>query len=311
MGLMTSVSAAGVPDYPSRPIRFIVGSPPGGPGSIVARPLADKMSQMLGQPVVVDYVSGAAGLIAAGIVAKSNPDGYTVHQITTRFALAPSAYAKLPYDTMKDFAFISPLTTGHIVLVAAPKFAAKNVKELIALNRRQPGKMTFASSGAGTSLHLAGELMNVSAGTDMVHIPYRGAGPAMIDVISGQVDVMFIALPPALPPIQQGQLVPLGIASPARVESLPNVPTIIEQGLPGFIVYSRSGLIASAKTPRDIVTKLNTTLTQILSTKEMKERLASFGAEPMTGTPEEYARDIREEIAVWARAAKAAKLELQ
>ena len=269
------------------------------------------MSQVLGQPVVVDYVSGAAGLIAAGIVAKSNPDGYTVHQITTRFTLAPSAYAKLPYDTLKDFTFVSPLTTGHIVLVANPKVPARSVKELIALGKRQPGKLTYASSGAGTSLHLAGELVKARTGVDMLHVPYRGAGPAMIDVMGGQIDMMFIALPPSLPPIQQGQLRAIGIASPARVESLPDVPTIAEQGLPGFLVYSRSGLIAAAGTPRDIVTKLNAALTQILSTKEMKERLASFGVEPMTGTPEEYARDIREEIDVWGKAARAAKLELQ
>ena len=311
LALFTLTCAAQAQTYPSRYIRLIVASPPGGPGSIIARPVAQKLGDAFGQSVIVDFISGAAGIIGTDLVAKSQPVGYTLLQISTRFTLGPSMYAKLPFDTLKDFAPISPVSTGHLVLVIHPGVPAKTPQELIALAKRQPGKLTYGSSGAGSSLHLAGELIDSMAGTKMLHVPYRGAGPALIDLIGGQIDMMFVALPPALNHIRNTQVRALGVASLARAAALPDLPTLHESGLPGFQVDSRNGIVAAAGTPAAIVNKLNTTLVQILRTPEMKERFASFGVEPLTSTPAEFARYLQNEIALWSKVAKAAGIEPQ
>lgn len=309
--LFAGMGDAPAQGYPTKPVRLIIPSPPGGPNDAVARPVAQKLSELLGQPVVTDFRAGAAGIIGAEIVAKSPPDGYTLLQIATAFTISPSTYAKLPFDPIRDFAPISLIATSHIVLVVNPSVPARTIKELVGLSKRQPGKLTFASSGNGTSLHLAGELVKIMGKVDMLHVPYKGAGPALIDVLSGHVDLMFISLPPALPHVKAGKLRALGVASPARAQSLPKVPTIGESGLPGFQVDSSYGILAPAATPKPIIAKLNAVLVQALQAREVKERYAALGLTPVTNAPTEFAIYLREEIAKWAKVARAARIEPQ
>lgn len=296
-------------DYPVRPIRLVVPYPTGGPLDPVARAIAQKLTEVVTQPVVVDFRGGAAGSIGADNVAKSPPDGYSLLLIASAFVIAPSISAKLPFDPIKDFAPISLTTTGHDVLVVNPALPAKSVKELIALAKQRPGKLTFGSSGTGGPLHLFGELFKTMTGTDMLHVPYKGAGPAVIDLIGGHVDLMFVGLAAALPQIKTGKLRALGVASVERVASLPEVPTIIEAGVPGFVANPFTGILAPAGTSRDVIAKLNAALVQILQTQEMKQRFAAMDVEPKTSTPGEFAIYLREQIAKWARVVKAAGLK--
>lgn len=309
--LFAGTSNAPAQSYPTKPVRLIIPSPPGGPNDAVARPVAQKLSELLGQPVVTDFRAGAAGIIGAEVVAKSPPDGYTLLQIATAFTISPSTYAKLPFDPIKDFTPISLIASSHVVLVVNPSVPTRTIKELVALAKQQPGKLTFASSGNGTSLHLAGELVKIMAKVDMLHVPYKGGAPALIDVLSGHVDLMFISLPPTLPHIKAGKLRALGVASPARAQSLPKVPTISESGLPGFQVDSSYGILAPGATPKPIIAKLNAVLVQALQTQEVKERYAALGLTPVTNAPTEFAIYLREEIAKWAKVARAARIEPQ
>lgn len=292
-------------DYPVKSIRLVVGYPPGGPTDAVARAIAQKLTEVLGQPVVVDFRSGAAGNIGADSVAKSPPDGYSLLLITDSFMISASTYAKLPFDPLKDFAPISLVTNGHIVLAVNPALPAKSVPELIALAKRNPGKLTFASAGTGGPLHLFGELFKTMAGVDMLHVPYKGAGPAVIDVLGGHVDMIFVALPPALPHIKTGKLRALGVGDLERVASLPGVPTLNES-VPGFEASSRYGMLAPAATPKEIVAKLNSALVQVLQTQEIRERFAGFGVEPLSCTPADFAAYLREQIVRWSKVVKAA-----
>jgi len=258
---------------------------------------------------VVDFHPGASGNIGADIVAKSPPDGYTLLAITTAFTLAPSMYAKLPFDPLRDFTPISLLATGDILLVVNPTVPARSVTELVALAKKKPGSLAYGSGGHGTSLHVAGELLKTKTGIDMLHVPYKGATPAMIDVIGGHVDLMFMTLPPTLPHIKAGKLRALGVASRARVKGLPDVPTIGESGLPGFSVDSRYGILAPANLPKDLVAKLNSMLVQVLRTQEIGDQFARVGLEPITSTPQEFASYLRSEITKWAEVVRAARIK--
>lgn len=297
--------------YPWKPVRLILPSPAGSNADNVARPIAQKLAELLGQPVVIDNRPGANGNIGADILAKSAADGHTLLQISTAFTISAATYAKLPFDPINDFAPISLIAKSNIVLVVRPDLPAKSVKELVVLARQMPGKLTFASSGNGSSIHLAGELLNTVAGIDMLHVPYKGVVGALIDVIGGRGDMMFIGVSAALPHIKTGKLRALALASSARTQVLPSVPTMTEAGLPGFEVPSNFGILAPAGTPKNIIARLNSALVEILQTQDTRTRFAAFGVEPVTNTPEEFAVYIRNEIEKWAKVAKAAKIEPQ
>jgi len=293
------------PAYPTRPIRLVVPFPPGGTTDILARSVAQKLTEAWGQPVVVDNRPGAAGNIGAELVAKSAPDGYTLLMGTVgTHAINASLYAKMPYDHVKDFAPVILVAGVPNVLVVNPAVPANSVQELIAYGKAHPGKLNFASSGSGTSIHLAGELFKVSTGVNMTHIPYKGSAPALQDLVGGQVQLMFDNLPSALPQIKAGKLRALAVTSTTRAAALPNVPTVAESGLPGFEASSWFGILAPAGTPPAIVAKINAEVGKWVSSPEAKEKLLSQGANAIGGTPEDFAKHIQTETAKWAKVVK-------
>ena len=292
--------------WPSRPIRFIVPFPPGGATDILARAAAQKLTEAWGQSVVVDNRPGAGGNIGSELVAKAAPDGYTLEMGTVgTHAINSSLYAKMPYDHVKDFTPIILVAGVPNVLEVNPELPVHSVAELIAYAKANPGKLNFASSGSGTSIHLSGELFKVMAGVQMTHIPYKGSAPAMQDLLGGQVQLMFDNLPPSLPQIKAGKLRALAVTTATRAPALPDVPTIAEAGLPGYESSSWFGLLAPTGTPRDIVVKLNAEIASWLATPEAREKLTAIGAIAMGGTPEDFARHIAAETTKWAGVVKA------
>jgi tripartite-type tricarboxylate transporter receptor subunit TctC len=304
-------NAAIAQEYPIKPIRTIVAFAPGGPADLVVRPVAQKLYEMLGQPVVIDYRAGANGVIGAELVAKSPPDGYTLLSTTSGFTMNPNTFAKLPYDTIKDFAPVSLTANSDIAFMVNPVVPARSIKEFIAVAKARKNTMTYASSGTGGSLHLGGEMLKLATGIDMLHVPYKGASVAMADVIGGHVDVMFISVPPAIPQVKSGKLRALATASAQRARGLPDVPTFAELGYADFEVDARYGLVAPAGTPRDIVAKLSATVAKAAQTPELKERYAGLGLEPISATPEQFAEYIRRDIAKWRKVVAAAKIKPQ
>ena len=301
--LLASVAFA---QYPSKPIRIVVPFPPGGTTDIMARAVANDLQRAFGQPVIVDNKAGAGGNIGADAVAKAPPDGYTFVMGTVgTHAINVALYAKMPYDPVKDFAPVSLVAGVPNILVAAPAFPAHSVREVIDLAKKQDGKLTFASSGSGTSIHLSGELFKLLAGVQMTHVPYKGSAAALPDVMSGQVDIMFDNAPSVMPQIKAGKLRAIAVTSSKRSPALPNVPTIAESGLPGYEATSWFGLLAPAGTPKDIVDRVSAQIAKTLQTPEMKERLAGQGAEAIGSTPEQFAAHIRSEIEKWAKVVKA------
>lgn len=296
-------------EFPQKPVRLVVNFPAGGPSDAIARALAQKTTELWGQQTIVDFRGGAAGNIGADHVAKSPADGYTLLFMSGSFLTNPALSAKLPFDPVRDFTPITPAAVGGMILVAHPSLPVKTVKDLVALAKRSPGKLTFASSGTGGSLHLNMELFNLMAGTRMLHVPYKGAGPAMIEVVGGQVDTMFIALPPTLPHIKIGKLAPVAVGSARRSPALPAVPTVAESGLPGFDVNSHFGVLAPAGLAPALTTRLNAVLVQALKAGDTRERFATFGVEPMGSGADDYARYIRSEIAKWVKVVRSAGLK--
>src|SRR5207248_3216491 len=300
--IATVASAQG---YPTRPIRLVVPFPAGGTTDILAREVAQKLTEGLGQAVVVDNRPGAAGNIGSDLVAKSAPDGYTLLMGTVgTHAINPSLYSKMPYDHVKDFAPVVLVAGVPNVLVINPTLPFKSVQDLIAYAKANPGKLNFASSGSGTSIHLSGELFKVMAGVQMTHIPYKGSAPALQDLLAGQVQLMFDNLPPSLPQIKAGKLRALAVTSATRAPALPDVPTLAESGLPGFEASSWFGILAPAGTPAPIVAKLNAEVANWLATPEAKEKLLKQGANPAGGTPQDFAKHIAAETAKWAKVVK-------
>ncbi|MBL8310497.1 MAG: tripartite tricarboxylate transporter substrate binding protein [Burkholderiales bacterium] len=300
------LSAAAFAQYPNKPIKIVVPFLAGGTTDILARAVAADLQKAFGQAVVVENRAGAGGNIGADAVAKSAPDGYTFLMGTVgTHAINMALYAKMPYDAVKDFAPVSLVAAVPNVLVAAPPFPVNSVKELIDLSRKEGGKVTFASSGSGTSIHLSGELFKQLAGVQMAHVPYKGSSAALPDVMSGQVNVMFDNAPSVMPHIRGGKLKAIAVTSSTRTPALPNVPTIAEAGLPGFEASSWFGLLAPAGTPKDIVDKVSTQIQRMLQTPEMRERLASQGADGVGNTPEQFAAHIKLEIDKWAKVVKA------
>ena len=295
--------------YPAKPIRIITAFPPGGPTDLLARPVGQKLLETLGQPVIVDYKPGGNAMIGTDYVAKSPADGYTLLLIPPSHTTNPSTQKSLPYDTLKDFAGISTIAHGEVVLVANTKFPAGNVKELVALAKSQPGKLNYASSGTGGSLHLGTELLKMVAGIDMVHIAYKGAGPALLDVVAGTADLMFISAAPAVAQIRAGKVRLLAVASLKRSSTYPDIPTVAEAGYAKFEVGSDYGLIAPAATPRPVINRLNGALEKILATPDIKQAFNGLGVEPWWSTPEQHTAWIRDEVAKWAAVAKAIKYQ--
>jgi len=291
--------------YPTKPIRLVVPFPPGGATDILAREVAKHLTEAWGQSVVVDNRPGAGGNIGSELVAKSAPDGYTLEMGTVgTHAINASLYSKMPYDHIKDFVPVILVAGVPNVLEVHPSVPVNSVQELIAYAKANPGKLNFASSGSGTSIHLSGELFKVMAGVQMTHVPYKGSAPALSDLLGGQVQLMFDNLPPSLPQIKAGKLRALAVTSSTRAPALPDVPTVAEAGLPGFEASSWFGVLAPAGTPPAIVAKLNAEIAKWLTTPEAKEKLANVGANIAGGTPEDFARHIQAETAKWAKVVK-------
>jgi tripartite-type tricarboxylate transporter receptor subunit TctC len=286
--------------YPWKPLRIVVPYAAGGGGDALARVLSPQLNQRLGQFVIADNRPGAGTIIGTDLVAKAAPDGHTLLINTSAFTINPSLQGDLPYDTLRDFVAVQKLVSLPNVLVVHPSIPATSVKELIAYAKSKPG-LTYASSGTGTGAHLAGELFRSMAGLDLVHIPYKGGGAVMPDVIAGRVDMSFATLPSALPHVQSGKLRALGLASKSRSPTLPNLPTIAEAGLPGYDASNWIGLFAPAKTPRPIVELLDSTFRDVIQNPEMKAKLLSLGFEPDGSGTREFTAVVADEIAKWRK----------
>lgn len=297
-------SAAAQTSYPNKPIRFVVPYPPGGFTDILARIVGQKLTESWAQPVMIENRGGGGSTIGTDIVAKAPPDGYTILMVAPDLAINPGLYLKLPYDTVKDFAPVTLVAWGPMVLVVHPSLSARSVKELIALAKSEPHPLNYASGGNGTGGHLAMELFKTMAGVNMVHVPYKGIGPASNDLLGGQVSLMFLQMAVARPLILAGKLRALAVAGGQRSQAMPELPTVAEAGLPGFDVNPWFGIITRAETPKDIVAKLSTEIGKIMRLPEVKERLSSQGGEPVTDTPEEFAAFIKAEIVKWTKVIK-------
>ena len=283
--------------YPERPIRLVVPFPPGGGSDITARTIAQKLGEALGQQVVADNRGGAGGNIGTDIVAKAVPDGYTlVMALSGPFSINGSLLGKLPFDPLKDFALITLAGATPNLLVSHPSLSAHTVKELITLSKASPGKINFASSGLGTPAQLAGELFNTMAGVKLIHVPYKGAAPALTDLLAGQVQLMFSTMPPSLPQVRAGKLRAIAVTSAKRSVTTPELPTISEAGLPGYNFDVWFGLLAPAKTPRDVIVKINRDINSLLAQKDVKERLQGQFYDVMPGTPEQFATLIEKDL---------------
>jgi tripartite-type tricarboxylate transporter receptor subunit TctC len=303
--LSAALTSAYAQNYPTKPIRMIVGSSPGGPIDFSARLVAQKLTEAFGQPVVVDNRTGASGTIGTDYVAKSTPDGYTLLMASAAtLCITPNLYSKIPYDTLKDFAPISTVTAVSYVLVVHPAIAAKSAQEFIALARAKPGQLRFGSAGSGSVTHLGVELIKSMAGIDLLHIPYKGAGPAMIDLLGGQLDFMFDSLLTSTPLVKAGRLRALAQSGLKRSTVMPDVPTLSETVLPGYDVSTWFGLVAPAKTPRELIVKLNQAAVKGLLNPETRERLLGQGIEPVGNSPEEFSKLLRSEMPKWAHIVK-------
>jgi tripartite-type tricarboxylate transporter receptor subunit TctC len=304
--LVATAGSAPAQSFPAKPIRFVAAFPAGGPSDIVARAIGKRMSEVLGQSVVIENRTGAGGNIGAEAVAKAPPDGYTVLLGGSYVTIAPSLYAKPPFDPVRDFAPISIIVSNQYVLVIHPSVPARSVKELIRLAKDQPGKLNYASTGPGSPPRLCGELFKSMAGIDMVNVAYKGATPALIDMLGGHIDVYFGGISGTLPPIAGNKVRPLAVTSTRRSSQLPEIPTVAEAALAGYDITTWFGLLAPAGTPRDIVHKLNSVIVGIVTEPEMKNYLIGQGVDPVTNTPEQFAAYIRSEVPKFAAIVKAA-----
>ena len=309
---MTGVSAlaAALPQqvlaqsYPNKPIKFVVGFAPGGATDVIGRLMAKKIGDALGQPIIIENRAGGSSNIGAEVVARAVPDGYTFYVCAITSAINVSLFPKLAFDFARDFEPVALFANVPNILVVHPSVPAKTVKELIDYARAQPGKLSYASSGAGTSIHLSGELFKMLAKVDMVHIPYKGSAPAMTDMIGGQVQVMFDNMPSALPHVKAGKLRALAVTSAQRSPSAPEVPTMGEAGVAGFDVQSWFGLVAPKGTPKDIIARLNAESVKALATADIKERFMELGAVPGPMSAEAFGDYIRSEIIRWSEVVK-------
>jgi tripartite-type tricarboxylate transporter receptor subunit TctC len=294
-------------DYPNHPITLIVPYAPGGGNDVLARGVAEPMSKALGQPIVIENHGGAGGSIGTRQVAKSAPDGYTLGLGGTgTLAIDPTLYPNAGYDPRKDFAPVGLIATGPLIVLVNPSLPAHNVQELIALAKAQPGKLNYASAGKGSGIHLGTVLFADTAGIELIHVPYRGSGPALTDLLGGHVSIYFSSLPSAVGLVKDGKLRALGVTGLKRSPIFPDVPTVAEQGMPGFEAVLHYGIVAPAGTPPPTVAKLNAALRAALNSDEVHRRIATEGAEPLPTTPDEYAADIDREETKWSALVKKA-----
>ena len=288
--------------YPSRPVRIIVPYPPGGATDVIARVVAQKLSESWAQPVVIENKAGASGSVGSEIVAKSTADGYTLLHQGTQHAINLSLYKKLPYDTVRDFAAVAYMASAPFLLVVHPSVPANSVKELIAHIKSKPGGLNYGSSGVGGGAHLAGEIFKTAAGVQLTHIPYKGGAPALADLLGGQLPIVFDPIPTSINHVKNGKLRALAITSARRSALIPELPTVAESGLPGFDVAAWFGLYAPAATPKEIVVKLNADVNRVLQLPEVKEKFAALGAEANPMDAEQFPVFLRAEIAKFAKA---------
>ena len=310
--LGSSAGAALAQAWPSRTIRLIVPFPPGGGNDVIARVVAQKLGERLGQSVVVENRAGANGIVGLQALMQSPPDGHTIAVgAAGPLAVNPSLYDKLPYDVVKDFAPITNMVNFPLLLVTHPSVPAKTTRELVALAKAQPGKLYYSSPGSGNSGHLAGELFNTMAGVKTVHVPYKGQGPALADLLAGQVQMLYSSIPSVLPHVQQKQLNAIAVGSARRVPSLPDIPTIAESGVPGYEAYSWVGMIAPAGTPKEVIARLNREITDILKQKDVAEKLNGQGALPVGDTPEQFGAYIKAEIEKWGAVVRSSNIKAE
>lgn len=298
-------------DYPNKPIKIVVPFPAGQASDTISRIVGERLSKSLGQPVLIDNRPGAGGNIGTDVGAKSPPDGYTLTVATAALPISKNVYRKLPFDPEKDFVPITLMTITPLVLIARSDLAVKDVAGLVDYAKKNPGKLTYASSGTGTSHHLSGELFKTLAGIDMLHVPYKGSPPAHIDLMGGSVDIMFDNIVPVTPHIKSGKLKALAVTTKTRASSLPEIPTMAEAGFTNFEAVAWFGMLAPAGTPQTIVDRLNKEIVAILNTPEIKERLAAMGATVVADKPDEFARFISTEINKWAPIVKRAQISLE
>jgi tripartite-type tricarboxylate transporter receptor subunit TctC len=302
-------AALAADSYPAKPIRVIVGQAPGGAVDIISRGLAQKLTEGMGYPVIVDNRSGAAGSIAAALVAGAAPDGYTVLFVSSTFSIIPALYDKLQYDPAKDLQPVTLIASSPFLLLVHPSVPARSVKDFIALAKAKPKMLNYGSGGIGSSGHLAAVLFSTLAGVDLTHVPYKGAGPALIDVVGGQLQLTFASIVSGLPFATSGKLIALGITTARRSAAAPDLATIAESGLPGYDFSSWYGLLLPEKAPRTISTRLNAEVRRALAQPDFKERLAKDGSEPVGSTPAEFGTFLRNEMTKWAKIVKSAGIK--
>jgi tripartite-type tricarboxylate transporter receptor subunit TctC len=307
IGLMPSVLAQG---YPNKSIRIIVPFPPGGGNDVIGRIIAQKLTERLGQQVVVDNRAGANGIVGLQALMQAPPDGYTIAVAAAGpMAVNPSLYEKLPYDSLKDFSYITNMVIFPLILVTHPSVPAKTTQDLINLAKAKPKQLFYGTPGSGNSAHVAGELLNSMANVQTVHVPYKGQGPAMADLVAGQVQMMFASIPSVLPQVKSGQVNAIAMGSAKRVPSLPEIPTLSESGVPGFEAYSWAGMLAPAKTPKEIIARLNKEIVDILKQKDVADKLNQQGALPVGDSPEQFAAYVKAEIDKWGAVIKSANIK--
>ncbi|MGH8666797.1 MAG: Bug family tripartite tricarboxylate transporter substrate binding protein [Burkholderiales bacterium] len=313
MGLVVLAAGIGAhaAEYPVKPTRLIVPFSPGGSNDIMARIAAQNFTAGLGQQVIVDNRPGASGIVGTELAAKAPPDGYTLLMMSLTFTVNPSLYRKLPYDTLKDFIPVSLIASAPLMLVVNPALPVKSVKELIDYAKANPGKLNFGSGGRGTTPHLAGEMLKAMAGLQMTHVPYKGGGPALADLVGGQIQLMLENIPSTLPFVKAGKLRALAVSGKKRSPLVPDLPTLDEAGLKGYEIVGWNGLFFPAGTPPAIVKTIHAQTVKMLAQPDVKERLATLGAEPVGNSPAEFAAFVRAEIAKWARIVKQAGLKAQ
>ena len=297
--------------YPEKPVRFIVPYPPGGGTDVIARIVQERFAQALAQPVIIENRGGAAGSLGTDVVAKAAPDGYTVLLTLSSHTINPAIYPKLPFDTVKDFAPVGTVASLPQILVANLQFPANNVAELTALAKAKPGTLAFASVGNGSPGHLAGELYKLRTGTQLVHVPYRGGGPAVTDVMGGQVPLLWVSIPAAAQFVKGGKLKALAVSTIKRSAAFPDVPTMQEAGVADFEVDSWYAMFVPAKTPKAVIEKLNRALNAVVALPEIKERLLAQGSEGVGGTPEALGKVVESELGRWVKLAKDAGIRLE
>jgi tripartite-type tricarboxylate transporter receptor subunit TctC len=305
LGVALAAATAAQQDFPTRPIRIVIAFPPGGPTDFVGRVIAEKMKAVLGQPVIIENKPGANGTLGAETVARAEPDGHTVFLSTVgAVAVSPHIYPNMPYDPLRDFAPVAQVVTNTTVLAVNPKLSIKTTNELVALAKAKPGAITFASTGVGSTPHLAQELLSIVAGVKFLHVPYRGAAPALTDLLAGQVQVLAADVPVLIAQIQAGAIVPIGAAGDQRNGILPDVPTLAEQGYPGTDASNWYGMFAPVKTPPAVIAKLNAAVNAALDDPPTREKIVKSGAVPVGGTPDYMAKVLKAEYDKWGRVVK-------